>query len=226
MTDIDGPTCAICGEREAITRDHVPPVSIFVRPRPSNLITVPACWHCNSGASRDDEGFRNYLALHVASRSTSGKRLWEQSAVRGMCRNRRFLRDVIVPARPVYLASPGGIITGRGRAVPFDMPVIERVVRRSVRGLYFYHVGRYLPAAVPVTVKMLSGVSLETAEALRDWPGGSVGGRQFIYRFGYAEASPTMSVWLFCFHEALWLRAATDEEEMDRIETRSMDTVT
>src|SRR4051812_7520076 len=128
MTSITAP-CAICGEREAATRDHVPPVSVFLRPRPSNLVTVPACWHCNNGASFDDEHFRNYLALHVGGRSASGKRLWDQSAVRGMRRNQRFLREVIVPAGRVYLASPGGIITGRGRAVPFNMPVIERVVR-------------------------------------------------------------------------------------------------
>jgi 5-methylcytosine-specific restriction endonuclease McrA len=54
--------CAYCGDVGIITRDHVPPKGIFPKPRPANLITVPACSKCHSQqTSRDDEYFRNTL---------------------------------------------------------------------------------------------------------------------------------------------------------------------
>lgn len=205
-------TCVICCKNKATTRDHVPPSGVFIRPKPSDLVTVPACAPCNSGASADDGRFRDYLALCVGDRSESGRVLWKQRGVQRIRKNLRFLREVIIPAKPVLVATPSGIIKGRGRMIPLDVAPIERVIQRTVRGLYFHHFQQSLPPEVPVSVKILKGVSRESAEAVSDWPGRLIGGRQFAYRFGRASENPQFSVWLLGFHEALWIRAATDED--------------
>jgi len=53
--------CVFCGD-PATTRDHVPPKGVFPDPKPSDLITVPACDSCNSDTKLDDEYFRWLVA--------------------------------------------------------------------------------------------------------------------------------------------------------------------
>jgi len=60
--------CVYCTEAQGTTKDHVPPKSFFPEPRPANLITVPSCKKCNSGAAMDD----NYL-LATLMFSDAGK---------------------------------------------------------------------------------------------------------------------------------------------------------
>jgi hypothetical protein len=50
--------CVYCGEQRELTRDHVPPRCLFSKPRPSDLITVPCCAHCNGDFQKHDEYFR------------------------------------------------------------------------------------------------------------------------------------------------------------------------
>ena len=60
------PICTYCNSL-ATTIDHVPPSLIFPKPRPANIITVPACYDCNNSASLDDEYFRLVTALEEKS---------------------------------------------------------------------------------------------------------------------------------------------------------------
>jgi hypothetical protein len=204
-------TCVLCDARPATTRDHVPPSNIFLDPKPANLVTVPACEECNGGAKVDDEAFRNYLALHVGARSESGAALWKQSGIRGIAQNGRFMRDVILPAERVLIATKAGVITGRGRRVQVDTAVVARVVSRMVRGLYYRCLRQPLAADAVVSVSILKGIGAELVEVVRDWPGRSIGKGQFLFRFNYATENPRVSHWLFGFHRALWIRALTDE---------------
>jgi hypothetical protein len=59
--------CAYCGRRKSLTKDHIPPKSLFAV-WPHDLITVPSCQACNGGAAKDDEYFR----LVTAARALSG----------------------------------------------------------------------------------------------------------------------------------------------------------
>jgi hypothetical protein len=54
--------CIYC-RNEADTDDHVPQKNLFPKPRPNNLITVPACKDCNKKYEKDDEYFRNSLVM-------------------------------------------------------------------------------------------------------------------------------------------------------------------
>src|SRR5258708_2493605 len=57
--------CAYCGEWRELTRDHVPSRSLFSKPRPSDLITVPSCFSCNNGVSKDDEYFNIVMKIGI-----------------------------------------------------------------------------------------------------------------------------------------------------------------
>jgi hypothetical protein len=43
---------------DELTLDHIPPIGLFPKPRPANLITVPCCFKCNNKHSGFDERLR------------------------------------------------------------------------------------------------------------------------------------------------------------------------
>ena len=79
--------CYLCGLKQAETRDHLFPKSLFPRPLPSNLPKgLPACRQCNNELSKDEEQFRFFLASGTAYESEAGRRIWDErirSALRG-----------------------------------------------------------------------------------------------------------------------------------------------
>ena len=72
--------CIYCQSREADSRDHVPPKGIFPKPRPSDLVSVPACQECNGGFAQLDEEFAFWLSNYVGPRSAITARLYQQRA--------------------------------------------------------------------------------------------------------------------------------------------------
>ncbi len=58
MTETQDKLCVYCQEVVGSTDDHVPPALLFPKPRPSDLITVPACPQCNAGFEKDEEYIR------------------------------------------------------------------------------------------------------------------------------------------------------------------------
>lgn len=92
--------CSICGEKKECTRDHIPPKSIFLSPKPSNLVTVPACSDYNHGSSIYDERFKTYLALHVAMYSEKGAKFFKE-ALRTLNHNKKLKEKIINSIEPV-----------------------------------------------------------------------------------------------------------------------------
>jgi hypothetical protein len=72
--------CYICGNL-ADSSDHIPPSGIFPDPKPSNLITVPACSKCNECSSKDDEYFRTIIAT-ASYESSYAEMLMKQKVAR------------------------------------------------------------------------------------------------------------------------------------------------
>jgi hypothetical protein len=89
-------TCVYCAAAEGRSADHIPPKAIFAKPRPLDLITVPACTNCNASFKPNDEYFAAMLALRTGVlQSTQGRRLPAQ-VTRGLRhpKGQRF-RDMI-----------------------------------------------------------------------------------------------------------------------------------
>lgn len=63
--------CTYCGVPNPETSDHIPPKTIFAKPYPPNLLTVPCCTKCNNNMSKDDEYFRNMLAFRMDLKENS-----------------------------------------------------------------------------------------------------------------------------------------------------------
>jgi len=196
--------CSICGIRAASTRDHVPPKKIFPKPRPNDLVTVPACQECNMGVSGFDEKFRAYLSLQVGLDTADATRLWTQHAVKTFRHNNRLRREILGKSQRVDMVTKAGIIIGEGYRLLWDSAAHDTVVERCIRGLYFHHFGSILGKSVKVRVYWFRELTKEMMELSSEWNMNSMGENIFVYRFVKAVDQPNTSVWLFQFYGRHW----------------------
>lgn len=87
--------CYLCGASQNITKDHIPPESFFLVPKPTNLITVPCCYTCNNSHSKDDEAARIFLSSDIR-RSEAGEKIWEEKVMKSSFkRSPQLMKNVI-----------------------------------------------------------------------------------------------------------------------------------
>lgn len=200
--------CVICGKREATTRDHVPPRGIFCRPRPGNLVCVPACQQCNNGSSDRDERFRVYLGLHVSSDDV-GARFYREEALRTLRHNDRLREEILSGTEPTYLSTENGVIHGGGFRIRWDSDAHDAIVERTIRGLYYHHFSKILGDQGRVSVQWLRTLTQDMIEMSAEWAVNTLGTGECIYRFGRNRESPLHSVWIFQFYKSHWASGYT-----------------
>jgi len=195
--------CVFCGG-PATTRDHVPPRGIFAEPRPSTLVTVPACEACNNKASQHDEKFRNIIGLRADPSVPEALRLWLTKALPGLQRNRREMSSLQSTMHEVDLFNEDGTFIGRRTAAAFSKEAHDRTVERITRGLYFHHYGVPLLPSTSVDVFFIGdGKSWVNvfAEALPKMQVRNIGGKTvFWYAHGLVGDVPQASLWFYVFY--------------------------
>jgi hypothetical protein len=166
---VDRPTrvCALCAEREATTREHVPAQALFPPPRPNDLITVPACGPCNNGTQPDDDYFFATLALIDEERPSAALEQVRATVRRGLARPRagRLWRHFADRLR--Y-----GAPTGRLILRPFiriDQDRMMRVVQKHARGVFYELLERPLHPAYAVMVMPMARLRGVPADMLAYW---------------------------------------------------------
>ncbi len=195
--------CAICGQREATTRDHVPPKAIFPKPRPNNLITVPACSECNNGASDLDDLFKVFLSMQAAENNDIAKQLFEEKTTRTLERNKSLLDKISKEAQELQILNQHGQIETR-TGVLWDSRAHDAVIERTIRGLFFHHHGSPFQKDTTLSVQWLRAVPEEMQSKLHLLQVVSIGEDQVIYKYLIAPEDPRFSVWLIEFYGAHW----------------------
>jgi hypothetical protein len=114
--------------------------------------------------------------------------------------------------RPVQAMTWGGVHLGTRMGFKVDLARINRVIARTVRGLYFKETGRRLPDDFEVGVHCddtLIAESPANLEKLRQTiilplaavPPKIIAPGVFFYRFLLAEDNPAASAWALTFYE-------------------------
>jgi 5-methylcytosine-specific restriction endonuclease McrA len=206
--------CVYCGNNQELTRDHVPPKGIFSEPRPSDLITVPACPQChNAETSRDDEYFRLHLQVRdgicehpdvIKARPTLLRSL-EKPGKAGM---RKGLLENIVFAEAV---TPSGIFIKNQLAIQTNTDRLRRVVSRTMKGLFYYYKQHRLPDGYDALVfdeenvqkwpaNVLGPFNESVIQPLLAQPAAMLGNGVFSCRFGFNTADQDTTYWIFVFY--------------------------
>lgn len=201
--------CIYCQTNPWETSDHVPPKGLFGNPRPSNLITVPACRACNNGFSGDDDYFLNLALDWDASESGDGRVVVEKR-LRSMKRKkgRNVWKPFFAKVKAVEVYSPGGLYMTNSFEFKLDTVRLIRMVNRMIRGLYFEFTKTPLPLG-DYTRSMLFSHYVEQhknePEAVKfiqfipQLPGQVVGNDTFEVRYSILDPARHSSFWYLEF---------------------------
>jgi hypothetical protein len=194
--------CAYCGELRALTRDHVPPRSLFIKPGrgrvcPDDLITVPSCYFCNRGASKYDEYFNIVVKMNIDRNRFPNENSDSVDTIRNLAQPESlgFARFMLQRYQP----NPARFSIDRER--------VSIVLRRIVRGLFFHDVGIRLPEFVPFQFVALSDQPRKAAalsDVIETLARGlkTIGGGVFRYSFAQcAPPDPFVTAWLVSFYD-------------------------
>ena len=192
--------CAFCGE-PAKSKDHVPPKGVFPDPKPTDLITVPACKKCNSETKLDDEYFR-WLVATGSAKSETAVKLIKQRVLPRFKRRSALLRNIMKGSVEVAVYSEGGIYLGRKPAFRFDRSRIQVVIDKTVRGLYYHELGVVLSTEVVIKDFLLNPIIDDKyKQTVLSFPLRNIGGGIFSYRFHANKDVPSESFWFLMFFD-------------------------
>ena len=127
--------CVYCGSTTDLTRDHIPPKSLFNKPRP-HLITVSACRGCNAGFSRDDDYFWLTLASRAEARNHDATEA-SARAIKNLSRQEaEGFRSILATVESVEVRTPAGLYVGDSLAYNVSFTRLNRVAARITKGLF------------------------------------------------------------------------------------------
>lgn len=206
--------CAYCGKASA-TVDHIPPKGLYSKPFPGDLLTVPSCLKCNTGAAKDDEYFRSVMAVRHDTYGRSDTTGAAERTMRALTRAEGGgLRKLLLGSvKEVPLVTPAGLYVGSTGSFDVNMKRVRRVIERIARGLYYHHKGE--------RVSSEAHVRTYDVESVKDWsaPGydrllNAIRWAQQApqhrsprdvvnYRFRETDGDPSASVWLLIVYETV-----------------------
>lgn len=197
MKKSDSVLCCYCGNNVATTKDHIPPKSIFTKPRPSDLITVPCCFECNNKVSSIDERFKAYLGLHVARSGGLADKFFKQGTLPTTRHNRSLKNTVLTSTKRIFLYDGFDPVPREMYLAKWDNEAHDVTIERITRGLFYYHYGKIIGNDASIQVSFFDkppgnfGYQLEA---------NSVGNGLFNYKYAKAEDCVYSSIWLLEFY--------------------------
>lgn len=206
-------SCIYCGGQRELTNDHVPPKNLFPKPRPSNLITVPACTLCHSSTSKDDEYFRLKLCMSENVGDHPDADINRETILRSLNREQAtgLKQSFFADIRKVQRKTNSGLYLRDTLAFNVDLERIFRVVIRTTRGLYYYEVGKRLNPNYDVDVHSDDTLINEPADVLENLEKNIIvplfqkspkvlGNDIFMYRYHITDEDPNFTVWALTFY--------------------------
>lgn len=188
--------CAYCGERRELTEDHVPPQSLFGKPRPHNMIKVPSCSSCNGGFSKDDEYFQLVMKAGIDRKRFPKEIATSIDTINSLAKPQRL--GFAVSLYSNYQRNPARLNVDRKR--------IGAVLYRIIRGLFYHHTGVRLALAVTFDFisifdsPRLAAVYEATVAALTERLS-TIGDGVFRYALRQEEPLSVATVWLMTFYD-------------------------
>lgn len=221
--------CVYCGAAGSVTADHVPPKNLFPPPRPSDLVTVPACRRCHSKTtSLDDEYFRNTISMRHDVADHPAVQMIMPSIWRGLERPQAIglAKSLVSSISMTEIFSRGGIYLGKRPAYAVDLSRLNRVAARVVRGMFFVLAGHRLPTNYGVNAYEVSGFKDVASAVAKDFgnlcqtlfrtgPARIIGDKVFLCWWGRTEVDENATFWILSFYTKVFFIAWTGP--MDRL---------
>ena len=201
--------CPLCGKVKYLTREHIPPKNLFLKPRPKNTIAVWTCKPCNASYALDEEYFRICVCAG-AQPGSEGYRLWDKKVENSTFQRSPALKQKLSNdmdmIQEYHKSHPLGYHSGDSvpdELVPYILPLemnrINRVVEKIVRCLYFKHFKSVLSpnSKILISHDSLNPSDVEKINMKRMGWVGRAG--EFIYWFGEEREDGSVE-WALLFY--------------------------
>lgn len=177
--------CAVCGRECNLTLEHVPPRSLFTKPRPTPL-KIYTCEKCNRESSVCDEELKVLIAAGASNYSPQGGDL-KEGMWRTLDHNSRLLRKIVASGTGHPARTPDGALMTDLVQLKWDVRPLIPLFGKIARCLHFYHFGFVVPARTTEEIKVERGSTID--QILATWMTEmSVGAtEQFMYGCGLAN---------------------------------------
>lgn len=200
--------CYLCGvvvDEKSKTRDHVPPKGLFLKPLPSNLITVPCCEGCNNGKSNEEEFFR-LIATIGLNKSAEADALYRQRVLPRTLERGRLRREInsMMKTAENFWSVVNGVYMPLCK-VGVDLNILKRVIERTARGLTVYKRPALQVHNIEFeTIIPKRGMLLEVLAEIGQYTEEiRIGGTSFHAFHGVACDAPDSGVWIMNFHQCI-----------------------
>lgn len=219
--------CILCGRFGPVTREHAPPQCLFLKPKPTNMITVPTCATCNDKTKLDDEYFRVFVTAG-AEPDTKLERLWKEKVINSSLRNSPAMSIMLGKDRDEFVQQNKGarVISTTGRLIledelhliqPLNAIRINNVVTKIVRCLHFHERKERLPMNSKFIVTTVPWTN-EKCSALRNSSTGRIGIEgEFVYHVQALDSG--VFQWLMSFYNKHVFEVAVNIPKIVRCDT-------
>lgn len=207
--------CAYCGEHGEITRDHVIPRSLFLRPLPDDMVTVPACGDCNSRKARHDDFLRDLLTSDIqGAESPIAQRIFQEKVLSSNRQGKSLVaRIALEEARATPIITKSGLYLGQCYVAQFDLGRAVEMFSFIVRGLYYRLRRIILPNDCRFEVGRLGGDDAKRMWELFEEYGYNgpygLGDGVFWCAYQYAARDDPITFWILVFYERVFYRVVT-----------------
>jgi hypothetical protein len=211
--------CIYCGSMENPTDDHIPPKSLFPKPRPDNLITVPSCESCNKGFHLDDDYLQMLMQIGTKTAEHSELLKTKKTFIRGIHRKESagFRQSIMKNTSWSEVYTANGIYLGNALEHNVDWSRVERVIGRIIKGFFYKTKGIVLPSNFILQVQAIPDPKNKEEKELIKYllkpfamqEETILGNNIFSYRFIFDEKIDYQTAWLLCFYENFFFLGST-----------------
>lgn len=209
--------CPLCLRETELTEEHIPPKGVFLNIPNNEFFEIYSCKECNNKTHKDDEYFRNFIAM-ANSDNPQKRKLYEEKTVKSsyvrspglksLARDEYQLAQKYLNQNPLYDIYGNQVAEGLTFA---NAERISNVLVKMVKGLYYYKEKRYMPENFTIIDLKLhrpqSSPIFSTLERRRIINNckGKIGNEfcDFIYSYKIYDIHSRKMKWHFMFYKAI-----------------------
>lgn len=201
--------CYLCGRVPGTTKDHIFPRLLFPKggSYPKLPPRLPACQQCNNALSQDEELFQQLALSWRALDTPEARKVWDTKVRPNLRGKRPCLRPrVLKYTELVPFVNQAGQQIGRWPVLKVPPEIVERVLAKMVKGLYYLETHTPLPINTEISVSFAqqnpSGIKKIDLPEIRSRAKRCVVGSEDILVYWRATAAdqPLASITWFVFY--------------------------
>lgn len=136
--------CSVKLDKHNKSQDHVFSKTLYPPPYGHNFITVPACKKCNNYYSKYEEYFKHVSTIDEIVYQQKEFKILGDESIQALKKYPEYYKDFFKDFQPLEIVTPNNIYLGQRLGVRIDSTVLDTVIKKMVKGLYFHHTKKIL----------------------------------------------------------------------------------